>query len=62
LQNNYEVWKRNEGPAFWASQKAVLAATHTAGELVTESGYVANNLARKGRISIVSSQTEELFG
>ncbi|KAF9154107.1 hypothetical protein BGX20_004757 [Mortierella sp. AD010] len=61
ILNSYEVWRRNEGPAFWASQKAVLTVTNTAGELVIESGHVAKTLARKGRISVVSSQTEEFI-
>ncbi|KAF8942279.1 hypothetical protein BGZ46_006783, partial [Entomortierella lignicola] len=57
LQNSYEVWKRNEGPGFWASQKAVLSVTNAAGDIVTEGGYVAKDLVQKGRISIVSQQT-----
>lgn len=55
LQNNYEIWKRNDGPAFWASQTATLSLTQTASELVAEGAHVAKDLVHKSRISIVSS-------
>ncbi|KAI8594461.1 hypothetical protein EDD21DRAFT_393586 [Dissophora ornata] len=55
LQNNYEIWKRNDGPAFWASQTATLSLTQTASELVAEGAHVAKGLVHKSRISIVSS-------
>ncbi|KAF9117519.1 hypothetical protein BGW39_002097 [Mortierella sp. 14UC] len=46
LQNNYEIWKRNNGPAFWASQTATLSLTQTASELVAEGAHVAKDLKR----------------
>lgn len=61
--NSYEIWKRNEGPSFWATQRATLSLIQTAGELVAEGAHVAKDLVRKSRISIASpersAQTEE---
>ncbi|KAG0013938.1 hypothetical protein BGZ82_001958, partial [Podila clonocystis] len=61
--NNYEIWKRNEGPTFWVSQTATLSLTQTAGELVAEGAHVAKDVVRKSRISLVpperSAQPEE---
>lgn len=61
--NSYEIWKRNEGLSFWATQRAKLSLTQTADELITEGAHVARDLVRKSRISISSpersAQTEE---
>ncbi|KAG0266844.1 hypothetical protein BGZ95_002981 [Linnemannia exigua] len=55
LQNNYDIWKCNDGPAFWASQTATLSLTQTTSQLVAEGAHVAKDLVHKSRISVVSS-------
>lgn len=56
LLNKYEIWKRNEGPTFWAPQTATPSLLiQTVGELVAEGTHVAKDLVRKRRVSIVSS-------
>ncbi|KAF9301555.1 hypothetical protein BGZ74_006572 [Mortierella antarctica] len=48
LLNKYEIWKRNEGPTFWAPQTATPSLLiQTVGELVAEGTHVAKDLVRK---------------
>ncbi|KAF9423933.1 hypothetical protein BGZ76_003595 [Entomortierella beljakovae] len=58
LQENYAVWKRNDGPKFWASQRAILSLTETADELVVEGSFVAKNLVQESRLSMLSPNQE----
>ncbi|KAF9981704.1 hypothetical protein BGZ65_003656 [Modicella reniformis] len=54
--NSYEVWKRNEGQTFWATQTATLSLTQTASTLAAEGAHVAKDLIQKRRISMLSSE------
>ncbi|KAF9422408.1 hypothetical protein BGZ76_003790, partial [Entomortierella beljakovae] len=55
----YDVWKRNEGITFWASRKVSSSLEYTAGELASESKYVAKDLIRNNRIAIEPSASKE---
>ncbi|KAG0308620.1 hypothetical protein BGZ97_013318 [Linnemannia gamsii] len=42
--NSYEIWKRNEGQTFWASQTAKQSLTQTASKLTAAGAHVAEVL------------------